>query len=324
MNRSNPRVTTVLLARRRQALKRNLKQAVEGDGKGVHQARVASRRLREAVPVLATGLKKSKADKAGRKIRRITKALGSIRELDVTVSLIDELAQRDTVPRLALEHVRARVIHEQESRRVTMLKRLDRVKVAKLDRRLQSLSEALEAADAEQWRETLAARLLKRSKLLRAALENAGQLYEAERLHQVRIAAKKLRYALELAAETGLREAKDPVLTIKRAQDMLGRLHDLQVLQTYVASVLAEPQSATPPDGGLEIIARLLEDECRRLHARYVSTVPALLSVVELTRSSLVPSVAQPGRRGRRHLKMDLGTLRPRAGRSSAAVNEGR
>ena len=48
----------------RGALKRHLPAAIAGDDIGVHQARVASRRLREAVPVLSTGLKGSKAGKA--------------------------------------------------------------------------------------------------------------------------------------------------------------------------------------------------------------------------------------------------------------------
>ena len=65
--------------------KRHLPSAIAGDDRGVHQARVASRRLREAVPVLAAGLKHSKAGKASRKIRRLTRALGTVRELDVTL-----------------------------------------------------------------------------------------------------------------------------------------------------------------------------------------------------------------------------------------------
>ena len=68
--------TASLLETRARALRRYLPAAVAGDDKGVHQARVASRRLREAVPVLATGLKGSKSKKAGRKIRRLTRALG--------------------------------------------------------------------------------------------------------------------------------------------------------------------------------------------------------------------------------------------------------
>jgi CHAD domain-containing protein len=295
-----------LLARRARAFKRHLSAAVEGNGHSVHQARVASRRLREAVPVLAAGLKGSKAGKARKKVRRITQALGSIRELDVTVALIDELAARNTLPRSALEEVRGRVVKEQERRRDVMLKRLERVNVAKLDRRLQTVGEALQAAETEGWRETLGSRLLKRSKALAAAVEGAGHMYEAERLHRVRIAAKKLRYAMELAAESGIRVAAAPVRTIKRTQDTLGRLHDLQVLQGYVSAAQAEPASRTPPDGGLEIIARLLEDECRHLHARYLSGVSAMHHVIEITRTAVVPQLAHARRRHLRSLKMSL------------------
>src|SRR3954468_20165878 len=106
-----------LLERRTLALKRHLAAAVKGDGIGVHQARVASRRLREAVPVLAEGLHGSKAGKATRKIRRLTRALGALGELDVTLHLADELARRQDVPKEALAEVRAHVIAERERRR---------------------------------------------------------------------------------------------------------------------------------------------------------------------------------------------------------------
>ncbi len=294
---------------------------------------MASRRLREAVPVLATGLKNTGAKKARKKIRRVTKALGCVRELDVTISLLDDMARQETVPRIALEHGRAYVVQEQERRRATMLKRLDKVNVGKLDRRLGSLSDALEKAETDGWRKTLAARLLKRAKRLRETVEAAGQMYEAERLHAVRIAAKKLRYAMELAAETGVRAAARPVRTIKRAQETLGRLHDLQVLQSYVGDVQAKPAEASVPDSGLEILSRLLEDDCRHLHAKYVASVPTLLETVDLTRSAIVPQLAR-ARRAKRPLKMELRNGRsrrtPRADASKAvpadapiAVNEG-
>ena len=317
MNHPNPRVTTVLLARRARALKRHLKEAVAGDGHGVHQARVASRRLREAVPVLAKGLEHTKAGKARKKIRRLTRALGSIRELDVTVALVDELARRETLPRLALEQVRAHVIRERDKRLQTMTRRIERVNVSKLERRLGSLSAALEAADGDPWRKTLATRLLQRSKRLEAAVREVGQLYEAERLHRVRIGAKKLRYAMEVAAETGTTAAGQAVRTLKRTQDALGRLHDLQVLQTHVADVQAQPSTTTLPDGGLEVISRFLEEECRHLHARYLTTVPALLSAIENSRATVIPQLTHGRPRNVRSLKMALdakpphGTPRP-------------
>ena len=80
----------------------------------------------------------------------------------------------------------------------------------------------------------------------------AGQMYAPEQLHQVRIAAKKLRYAMELAFDAGVKSASAPVRAVKRAQDTLGRLHDLQVLQSHVAAVQAEPSDRSLPDGGLD------------------------------------------------------------------------
>src|SRR6187401_501840 len=132
MNTRAPRVTTVLLQRLSRALKRHLPQAVAGDDTGVHQARVTTRRLREAVPVLATGLKGSKAGKARRKIRRLTRALGTVRELDVTIQLLDELARSPNVSRTAVGEVRARVVKERAERRKLMLDRLEHVDMHKL------------------------------------------------------------------------------------------------------------------------------------------------------------------------------------------------
>ena len=81
----------MLLLRRARELERHLPLAIEGDDIGVHQARVASRRLREAVPVLAGETKARR--KAEQKIRRLTQALGTVRELDVTLHILDEFAQ---------------------------------------------------------------------------------------------------------------------------------------------------------------------------------------------------------------------------------------
>src|SRR5689334_4256587 len=125
MNRSLPLVR--LLQRRALALRRHLSAAVAGKDAGVHQARVASRRLREALPVLTEGLHHTRKSKAERKIRRLTQALGTVRELDVTLKVIDELADRPAVPRAALTDVRAEVIEAREERRAVMLARIGKV-----------------------------------------------------------------------------------------------------------------------------------------------------------------------------------------------------
>ena len=306
MNSRAHRPTTLLLQRLTKALARHLPEAAAGNDRGVHQARVTTRRLREAVPVLATGLKGSKAGKARRKIRRLTRALGTVRELDVTIQLLDELARSPQVSRTAVEDVRTRVMKQREERRALMLERLKRVNADKLDHRLASVSAALDTADAEPWRKPLASRLLARSRRLTTAMDQAGHMYAPDRLHAVRIAAKKLRYGLELAADSGLRQAAPHLRTIKRVQDMLGKLHDLQVLQSHVAAVQVEQRSGRAASHeALEDLTRHIEDRCRHLHGRYVTMAPALREAATVVRKGIVPQLARPPRRSRA-MKMGL------------------
>jgi len=301
----------MLLERRARALRRHLPTAAAGDYTGVHQARVATRRLREVVPVLTAGVKGTKARKAGRKIRRLTRALGTVRELDVTLRILDELADRPDIPRSAVDDLRAHVIATRDRRRALMLERLEGVDSQKLGRRLKNVAEALSASGPYTWRGALGARLLKRSRRLQDAVSAAGRIYVPEPLHQVRIAAKKLRYTLEIADELGVRDVRPLIRALKRAQTTLGRLHDLQVLQQHVAEVQGHPalrHGATM--AGLDAMARALEGECRRLHARYLAAAPALLELAAACRATIVPHLSGAARRTRRPLKMSLSAAR--------------
>ena len=67
------------------AIRRALPAAKAGDARSLHQARVATRRLRAALPLVASG---PKAEKLARSVRRLTRALGPIRELDVAQALL--------------------------------------------------------------------------------------------------------------------------------------------------------------------------------------------------------------------------------------------
>lgn len=310
MNRSAPLVK--LLQRRAAALRRQLTAAVAGKDTGVHRARVATRRLREALPVVTEGLHHTKKSKAQRKIRRLTQALGTVRELDVALHLIDELADRPGIPRSALSDVRAEVIEEREKRRALMLERVGKVNTDKLSRRLREVADAVaNPTPGHAWRATLATRIVRRARRLEKAVDQAGQIYAPEALHVVRIAAKKLRYALEIADESGAAPCAATVRAIKRVQDTLGRLHDLQMLQHHVADVAAKPRSRrSTPDAALAALSRLIEDECRQLHGRYVTSIPQLLEAAEAARRDVPARLTAR----RRSAKMTLPARRRAAG----------
>jgi len=106
-------------------------------------------------------------------------------------------------------------------------------------------------------------------------------VYQPDRLHDVRIAAKKLRYAVEVASDaTGKRMAADLRL-LRRVQETLGHLHDRHVLVERVRQVragLAVPELAVWRQ--LDVLVIGLENECRRLHARYMRDREALATLV--------------------------------------------
>jgi CHAD domain-containing protein len=304
MNNSADSVTFRLLTRRAKALRDHLPKAAAGDDRSVHQARVATRRLREALPILAAEPKAGPTGKARRKIRRLTRALGTVRELDVALTMLDELARAEHVPRIAVEEVRAHVRAERDRRREQMRHRLDRVDSDKLNRRLASVAGHLADSNDQTWRTVLSTRLLARATRLSDAIDQAGQLYAPERLHVVRIAAKKLRYVLELAAEAGAEGTSPHLRVLKRAQELLGGLNDLHVLQQHVATVQAAPGAGRRGlESGLAALASHLEGECRHTHGRYLTMTSKLREVCAAVPADVVPAIE---RRSRRQLKMAL------------------
>ena len=107
-------------------------------------------------------------------------------------------------------------------------------------------------------------------------------MYLPERLHQVRIAVKKLRYALELRGEAGGPAMGAELRALKRSQDVLGRMHDLQRLIERTRTVQA---SLAPPQLSVwrefDALVTSFEDECRRLHARYLRASGGLTVLAE-------------------------------------------
>jgi CHAD domain-containing protein len=81
----SPPLPVRILRQRLVALLDALPAATSGDVVSVHRARVASRRLREVLPVLADAAGTHHLGRASKDVRRITRALGPIRELDVAI-----------------------------------------------------------------------------------------------------------------------------------------------------------------------------------------------------------------------------------------------
>ena len=266
-----------LIRQRVTALGRALPAAKAGDATSLHQARVATRRLRAALPILGSG---AKAGKLTRSVRRLTRALGPLRELDVELLILDELEKSAEVPQSGIDCLRASIVEERERLQADVQERIDDFDVDKLRKR--ALAAARKQAGDKRPRDAseAAGRAARRARRLSAAIDDAAGVYLPDRLHAVRIAVKKLRYTVELMPRAGSSRTASRIRTLKNAQDLLGRMHDLEMLIARTRGIQSSPGASTlKVSGALDRLVRRLENECRQLHGHYMAARPALLSL---------------------------------------------
>jgi CHAD domain-containing protein len=219
-----------------------------------------------------------------------------VRELDVALGHLEDGLEGARIPRIAIERVRAHVVAERERRREKMLARLERVDLDEAVSRVERVARGMEAGGVTSFSANrLAGRVRTRADAFARAIADAGTLYHPERLHAVRIAAKKLRYALEVVESTSLAPVKAPIRSLERVQELLGVMHDYQILLEHVADVREATPKGTPGAAGLKAMAAAYDRECRTLHAGYLKQAPALTALAgALTDLKLAAPITKP------------------------------
>jgi CHAD domain-containing protein len=274
----------LLIRQRLAAVTQALPAARVGDVTAIHAARVATRRLREALPLVATG---SSGRKLGRIVRRLTRALGPVRELDVANLMLDELSPGRERPRPGVARLQQVVREERQRLHRDMVRSIERCDVDKLTRKAIAVARKHDQEMAGKQRQrdphriqVARDRAARRAQRLHAAIENAASIYLPDRLHDVRIAVKKLRYAVEIAQDLSRSRATVRLAALKRAQDLLGRMHDLEVLIARTRAVQGSPTaSSLRLSADLDEVVRRLETECRQLHGHYIAERRTLLAI---------------------------------------------
>ena len=223
--------------------------ALAGNAEGLHQMRVAIRRLRSGLNTLKRMLPNEQYRWVNEELRWLARALGPARNWDV---FTDSILATATTPLLgpqdrdalssAAERERLRAHQEAQAairstRYTTAVLKLLRWFAAR-DWRDQPVSKqsALLLAPIE----TVAPGLIsRRYKHLRSAIEDFAAL-DMEQRHQVRIAVKKLRYTVDLLESLFPRNAVAAfVRLLKPLQDGLGHANDVRVAGDLVAQLLA-------------------------------------------------------------------------------------
>lgn len=244
-----------------------------GDPEGIHQARVATRRIRELIPLTAEGRRRDTADE----FRSLGRSLGAVRDADVQIALLMSLETRipDAAPALVVLRQR------EERRRLTLMRGLIKeFERLEIDRLLKSLQHGVIRAmrrTASGWERRLRHAIADRAAGARDAIVHATGVYFPKRTHKARIALKKFRYAIEIAAGSGLWNARDVIRELKKGQDLLGRLHDRQELIDHLP-VSDDVRLPGIEPGQVQLVARVVEAEAHALHCRYLERRQRLLN----------------------------------------------
>lgn len=220
------------------------------DAEAIHDLRVASRRLRAGLQLFAPCYPSADIRRLRKEVRRLTRELGELRDIDETLLFFERTAGelegsgRELAERLA-EDFRRR--QEEERERVEPLLR-DLHGGSLRGRMLSTASHPflLQPPEgsidpltplAEFAREALDDALSPIPELVSTARNEA----QAQAQHNLRIAVKKFRYRVELLVPA-LGEAAGEIRSVlKEYQEVLGKMHDLDVFAEEASGNEADP-----------------------------------------------------------------------------------
>jgi triphosphatase len=215
------------------------------DPEGVHDVRVAVRRLRSALALLedAPDFDSNVLRRWRRRLKRLAVALGAVRDLDVQLGRLSHYLDAHPEFVSGMEPIRSRMQRERETARAAMLAALDANKTRETLRELQDFvtGEAHHGEDGESvlvrhfagaavWRRYEDALRYERLLPTEAALT----------LHELRIACKRLRYALEMFTRAFGPRAEPLIATLVATQDCLGAHQDCAVARGYLEESSAD------------------------------------------------------------------------------------
>ena len=221
----------------------NKPATVRGDPEGVHQMRVALRRLRAAISLFADMLLDAQTEKMKTQFKWITRELGTARELDVFISRVVKPIGRGK-PNGPGVAVLAKDL--QQRREEAFARACAAIESTRFRNLVFDTAYWIEAGDWTRNPDDLT-RLLREQPIVGAAtdelrrrwrklLKTGAQLRELdpERRHIMRIQAKKLRYASEFftgafPGKKAVRRRNGFVAALEKLQDALGDLNDIAV-----------------------------------------------------------------------------------------------
>lgn len=206
---------------------------LDEDVEGVHQARVAIRRLRSDLRTAGPLLDKKAIEPLHRELDWLMSSLGEVRDLDVLLARL-----REDVKRLeAADRAAAEVVLDQarEDRAAAYERLRSDLRTPRCAALLEGIARIatnppLRGRDGQKPAAKVLPRLVRAPvRDLRREVRKLGPVPDDEDLHRIRIRVKHLRYATELAAPAVGQKARKASRKLARMQDVLGEHNDARL-----------------------------------------------------------------------------------------------
>jgi CHAD domain-containing protein len=240
------------------------------DPKGVHDMRVASRRLRSLARDFSPCFRRSRKLRQAREgLKRIASALGSVRDEDVAIMALERLAM--TAP----PEMAAGIVQFADERRLRQRRARAALEEVLTAGALDELREQFDAVlehdlkahgtgrgERDEYEKDAGGGLSFRQAGRDVMLEGFGELrdlsaslyspFKTKPLHKMRLAAKRLRYSLELFAPCCAEPLAPFAKEIARLQTSLGELHDGDLWIAETGASLRRDRAEPEETGAVE------------------------------------------------------------------------
>lgn len=227
----------------------------------IHDFRVASRRLQQVLDLLHPAPRPGRIRKLRRVIRRARRLLSTVRNCDVLLERVSgALAKNHSGHRESWEEFKNFLVERRSESFQKAAAKLSALNLSEFYVQCQECLRAEPAAAAgepgndsgpldpdsatrgDAFREALATGVQSAWEAFQTQRSSDAPQGTVSALHAVRIAAKRLRYAIEVVGDAGAPGSEAILSWLRRLQRHLGDWHDLEVMEEMMAEMLARPR----------------------------------------------------------------------------------
>ncbi len=228
-------------------LSREIDGAREGrDIECIHQSRVASRRLRAAFGIFENCFPAKAIRKWRKDIRKLTRAFGPARDTDVQIKYLNKIISKLDINKKSVQQgikrLLLRTTQRREKLQYEVIKTINKLESGAVLADIHSSIEKIlfviheEESDLKSeyvFRQT-SGHIHKRLQELFACRNSLENPDDKKGHHLMRIAAKRLRYTIEICREPYESRLDNAIKVVKKLQTVLGDIHDCDVWVEHI------------------------------------------------------------------------------------------